>query len=299
MHISGLDLNLLVALDALLTEHHVSRAARRVGLSQPAMSRALGRLRTMLADPLLVRTRRGMRPTPRGLALAAPLHRILSEIDSTLAGAAPFEPSTCRRSFRIATADYGAAVIVPPLLRWLAARSPDLELEVLGLDDVVSKLERGELDFVLAPRLTTPAGVVWRRLFSERFVCVVDPRHAGSSARLSLDQFCASRHVVVAPTFRPGNPVDVALERRGRSRRIGLRVPSFLTAPLMVVGTPLVTSSPERIASMLAPGLGLRVHEPPIPLGGFTISLGWHEALRADPAHAWLREAIATVAAAC
>jgi DNA-binding transcriptional LysR family regulator len=289
-HIERIDLNLLTALDALLAERHVSRAAARLGITQPATSRALARLRAALGDPLLVRTGRGMRPTPRALALAAPLHRLLGELDDVVAAAPTFEPARAQRRFRIATADYGAAVLVPPLLAHLRRAAPGVALAVTEASgDVAAQLEAGELDFALMPRRAGPAGLIWKTLFTERFVCLT---RAGLVPRLTLDRFCALGHVVVTPRGRPGNPVDDALARRGRTRTIALTVPSFLAAPLAVVDTDCVTTTPARIAARLAAPLGLAIHAPPIALGGLTIALGWHEAMRADPGHAWLRALI-------
>lgn len=295
-HIRRLEAELLVALDALLVENHVSRAAARAGITQPAMSRALARLREAIGDPLLVRTGRGMRPTPRATALAAPLHRLLVELDDAFA-VREFDPSRTQRVFRVATADYGCAVLVPPLLGYLARHAPAVELVVTSVDgDYHEALEAGRIDLVVAPRRRGPAGMVWRPLFEDRFVTVARADHP-ELGKLTLARFCALDHVVVTTAGTSPSAIDAVLARVGRTRRIALRVPSFLAAPIAVAGSTAITTTPARIAELFAAPFGLALHAPPIAMPGLSISLGWHERVRADPAHAWLRAAVQRIGA--
>jgi DNA-binding transcriptional LysR family regulator len=136
--------------------------------------------------------------------------------------------------------------------------------------------------------------MIWTRLFAERFVCLARRGHPRIGRRLTLDVFCDLGHVVVAPTGRPGSPVDELLARRGRTRRIAAQVPSFLVAPMLVAGSDLVVTTPERIAAFFVE-LGLSIHAPPVDVPGFTISVGWHERFRAEPGHAWFRGVVAEV----
>jgi DNA-binding transcriptional LysR family regulator len=295
-HLSRLDLNLLLSLHVLLDERSVSRAAARVGLSQPAMSRALTRLRDHLGDPLLLRSGRGMTVTPRAEALAAPLRALLGDLEALLGRRPTFHPPSARRTFRLATADYGAAVLIPPLVRRLAREAPGATVEVHPAPaDLAEALEAGRLDVVVIPRRAQARGLVWRRLFTERFVCAVRAGHPLVGRKgLTLDAYCELGHVVVTPSGRPGSAVDEALARHKRKRRVVLQVASFLVAPLVVASSDLIVTTPARIARQFA-DLRLALHPPPLSVPGFTVALGWHERFRGDPAHAWFRGVVAEV----
>lgn len=298
-HMASIDLNLLLALDALLTERHVTRAAERVGITQPAMSRSLQRLRALFGDPLLVRTAQGMIPTPRAEALAAPLDRVLDEIAGWVRDRATFDPAQAVRHFRIASADFGAMVLLPPLLRRISAEAPGIDVAVVSLpQDLGAALTAGEIDLVLAPpRKDTASAVVWKPLFDEGFVTVVRRDHPLVGERLTLEQFVSLPQISVAPEGRPGNLLDDALAERGLSRRVVLRVPNFLVPPLLLAESDLILTTAERIAWRFASLLPLRILPAPLPLPRFTIAMGWHEYRRADAAHAWLRGLVSDVGA--
>jgi DNA-binding transcriptional LysR family regulator len=290
-----MDLNLLLSLHALIEEASVSRAAARVGITQPAMSRALGRLREHLGDAILVRTGRGMRLTPRAASLAVSLRALLTELDALVGARPSFDPASARRTFEVATADYGAAVLLPPLLDRLARVAPGVGVRIHPVpEDLAPALEAGRFDVAVIPRRDDAPGMIWTRLFAERFVCLARRGHPRIGRRLSLDVFCELGHVVVAPTGRPGSAVDELLARRGRARRIAAQVPSFLVAPLLVAGSDLIVTTPARIADRFGE-LGLSTHPPPIEVPGFTIAVGWHERFRAEPGHAWFRGVVADV----
>jgi DNA-binding transcriptional LysR family regulator len=302
VHLEALDLNLLVALRALLSERHVTRAAARVGLSQPAMSHALSRLRELLGDPLLVRTPSGMRPTPRAEAMTAPLERALEEIGRLISSPAPFDPRLSTRKFRIASNDYMELVLFPRLLRKLWHEAPSIDVRIINLGgDVSADLAEGRLDVAMGVvgQLTSadgPRGLRSRNLVSDGFVCVVREEHPVVKKRLTLDDFVALPHALVAPRGDGGSVVDSALARIGKTRRVAVEIPHFLVAPHVVRETDLVLTLAARIAVTLAPLLGLRQIPPPLELPGFTMSMVWHERQHVDPAHVWLRDLIATVA---
>jgi DNA-binding transcriptional LysR family regulator len=293
MHSLLIESSLLVPLEALLQERHVSRAAARVGLTQSAMSRVLARLREALGDPLLVRSGRSMTLSPRAERLREPLRAALANLERVLAKDDAFDPATTRRSFRVATVDYGAAVAIVPLMSRITARSPnvDVAVEPLGADSL-DELESGTLDFVLAPHRKASAGVVWTRLLTDRFVSVVRERHPKVRTTLDLDLFCALSHVVVVPERRATNAVDKLLADLGRERRVSLRVPSFLVALHAIADSDMILTTPESIARIFARKLDLRVLAPPVSLGPLSLSLAWHERHRADPSHLWLRKMI-------
>ena len=304
VHLESLDLNLLVALRALLAERHVTRAAARVGLSQPAMSHALARLRDLLGDPLLVRTPSGMRPTARAEAMTLPLERALEDLGRALASPAPFEPQKATRKFRIATNDYMELVLFPRLLARVWAEAPNVDIRLVNLvGDGSGELAEGRIDLAMGVVARfggpAPAGALrTQRLLSDRFVCVVREGHPVVKKRLSMSDFIALPHALVAPRGDSGGVVDTALARLGKKRRVAVEVPHFLVAPHIVRETDLVLTLAERIAKTLAPLLGLRQMAPPLELEGFSMTMVWHERQHADPAHEWLRGVVKSTAKA-
>ncbi|MBX3264602.1 MAG: LysR family transcriptional regulator [Labilithrix sp.] len=300
VHLERLDLNLLVALRALLAERHVTRAAARVGLTQPAMSHALARLRAALDDPLLVRTRSGMTLTARAAELAEPLERALADLSRLLAPPGAFEPARSSRTFRVATSDYVELVLMPAVLArvWREAPNVVVKLRTLGRHGI-EELDAGQVDVALGPLAALErVSVLAQRVLRERFVCVVRGDHPAVGRRLSLDRFLSLPHALITPRGESGGIVDTALARLGARRRIAVEVPHFLVAPFLVEKTDVVLTLAERVARALAPSVRLRILSPPreLDLPGFDVSLVWHERDRADPAHAWFRGLIADVA---
>jgi len=282
------DLDLLVVLDALLEEEHVGRAARRLGRTPSATSRALGRLRTQFDDELLVRTGHGMRPTARALSLQGPLRRWLLDADRLLQPGEDFEPSRAQRTFRVCTADYGALLVVEPFFHRIVRDYPAIDVDLRPFDGHSEPaLEAGELDLLIGPRLRSAAGVIWGELFVDDFVCLVWREHP--VRRLTLRRYVELPHVLVAPTGRPGSVVDDALARIGERRRVALRTPSFLSVPSALVGSQCVTTLPRRVAEPFAAQYPLRLLEAPLELPRFTMCYAWHEVHRADAGHRWFR----------
>jgi DNA-binding transcriptional LysR family regulator len=292
------DLNLLVAFDALVAEGNVTRAAERVGLTQPAMSHALARLRKVVGDPLFLRTPQGMTPTPRAVELVEPVRRALAEIDRALHQQNRFDPGAAKRSFTLATVDFGSLVVVPPLLARLRRDAPGVDLVVrqLRTEAIEKQLAEGEVDVAIG--VLYDENEAWRmsrRLFDDRFVCVLREGHPALAGPLTLDAFCALDHALIAPRGRRGGFVDTALARLGRRRRVALCIPHFLAAPIVVAQSDLILTLPERIAKSFAAILPLRIVDPPLEVEGFSTSAFWHELAARDPAHAWLRQTIVDV----
>jgi DNA-binding transcriptional LysR family regulator len=298
--LAGIDLNLVRALDALLAERHVTRAAVRLGISQSAASHALARVRTLLDDPLLVRGPRGtMTLTTRAAQLAPVVHRLLDEIAAALRGGAAFDPATSRRVFHVGTSDYGELVLLPRLVERLTRVGPGIDLWVHAFsghgDDA---LVEGALDLVVAPPrgVARPAGCYEKILFDETFTCIVRAGHALAGARLTLARYCAASHVLVAPRGTPGSIVDDALAAVGRTRRVALAVPHFLVVPHIVAGSEHVATLATRVAATFSDALGLVRMAPPLALPGFQIAVAWHERNQHDDAHRWLRAQFLEVA---
>jgi DNA-binding transcriptional LysR family regulator len=296
-HAERVDLNLLVVLQRLLETGSVTAAAERLRLSQPAVSRALGRLRDTFGDALFVRTPEGLRPTPRAEQLRADLGSVLARIDDLLAGPDTFSPPESTRTFKIATADYGESVLLPHLLRELANRAPGISLRVLPIGGAwESALAEGEWDLCWAPRRKAGAGIVWTHLFDERFAFVVRKGHPATRGPLTLARFAAIPQIAIAPEGRGRNPLDDRLARLGTKRRVVAQVPSFLVVSPLVAGADLGVTLPRRIVDLLARRWELAVLDLPFDMPGFDLSQAWHERFRHDPAHAWFRQLVASVA---
>jgi DNA-binding transcriptional LysR family regulator len=287
--IKTMDLNLLKALDALLDESSVTRAAARLGLTQPAMSGMLTRLRESFDDPLFVRAQRGVVPTRRALELAQPVKEVMRGIGALLQPQA-FDPGTASLTLSIAATDYALRAVAVPFLSALRRRAPAMRVAVLPIDDgrLQSQLERGEIDLALVTPDSAAPELHARRLFDEDYVCVMRADHPAAAGPLSLDGFCALDHALVSYAgggFR--GVTDDALAALGRQRRVTLSVKSFLILPEILRASDLVAVVPRRLAAGMA---GLAVFEPPVAIAGFTKVVAWHERTHRDPGHRWLRE---------
>jgi DNA-binding transcriptional LysR family regulator len=301
-NLAAVDLNLLVALRALLHERHVTRAAKSVGLSQPAMSHALGRLRELFDDPLLVRTPRGMQPTPRAEEIAPALGRALEDLGRIVTAPEEFDPARSRRAFTLIADDYTELVLFPKLLARIWKDAPGIDIRVRpqharSLDDLVE----GRADFAFVPAIrqrSTSSGVVIQNVLHEDYVCVVRADHPRVKKKISLADYLALPHALIAPRGESGSVVDSALGRLRRSRRVAVEIPHFLVAPHVVRATDVVLILAERVAAVMAKPFGLRVLEPPAELGltGFDVFFAWHERQRSDAAHAWLRRLLGEIA---
>lgn len=291
------DLNLLVALDALLQEENVTHAARRLGLSTPAASHALARIRERLGDPILVRAGRRMVLTPRAEALRPQVRSLVEEATRALSPAAPFSPRELTRTFTIFTTDHVLLVLGPALDRLLREEAPGVSLRFLpsASDDWIP-LRDGRADLSICLLGHFPPEFRTRKLFTDRFVCAVREGHPRVGRRLTLEQYLALDHLVVAPLGRRSH-VDEVLEERGLERRIRRVVPYFLSGLLMAAASDDVLTVSDRAAAALAPTLRLRLVEPPLPLPPYALHLLWHPRLEDEPATRWLREVLVRAAA--
>lgn len=292
-NIASLDLNLLKALDALLDTRSVTLAAARLGLSQPAVSGMLARLRDVFGDPLFVRAQRGLLPTPRALSLAVPLRRALAELEGLVKPVA-FDPATATGPVRIAATDYAQAALVLPLLRLLRRQAPGLRVAVRPVEaGFVDNLAAGTLDLALVTPQMATNSLRARRLFDETYVCILREGHPDANG-LDLDRFCALDHAIMShdgTQFR--GTTDTALDAVGRSRNVVATLPSFLVLMNLVRGSDTIAMIPRRLVDG-AEGLVLR--DPPIAVPGFTKVAVWHERMHHDPAHAWMRDRLAGLA---
>lgn len=299
VQLQAVDLNLLIALEAMLSERSVTRAGLRIGLTPSAMSHALARLRTTFGDDLLVRTRGGMVATARGEQMLAPLRRALEDLSAMIAGPGGFDPASSRREFTIATTDYVEAVLLPPLLAGVSAEAPGVLLRVHALEssDVAEPLERGTHDVAVGVAFDTSPGLQQQALFDETMVLVCRKGHPLVKRNIDLATYLQLRHVMVSVRGGSTSAVDEQLAALGHRRQITLLVPHFLAAPLIVACSDLVMTTPARIIEKLGEALGLRVLAPPFTVPGFTVRQVWHERQQDDPGHLWLRRQVFAAAA--
>jgi len=291
----SLDLELLRVLHHLLEESSVTRAGRRLGLTQSTVSHALGRLREAFSDPLLVRAGRGLVLTPRAEALRPALARVLADIHRLVHHETQFDPARSSRSFALLCPDLLAAFL-PPLLRRLLAEAPLVRLETrppIGLD-VEAALALGSVDVALSAARDTGSGLRQRVLGRVRF-CVLARRGHPAVKGGVLDRagWLAHPHVVVGTGGGGGGFVEAAVVTAGVRRRVGFVAPSFLAAPYALVGTDYLLAAPRELVAGIARQLRLDVHEPPIAIPRVRVAMSWHERNDVDPAQRWLRGVLA------
>jgi LysR family nod box-dependent transcriptional activator len=300
MDLASVDLNLLVAFDALMDERSVTRAAGRLSLSQPGMSNTLARLRKLFGDPLLVREGLTLVPTPRADALRQPVHDALAIIRAALDQRTGFDPVADQATWTVSCSDYSLLMLIGPLVRRLAAGAPGVTIRALPrAPDPVGLLRASAADLVIEPAEIMPdAQLASQRLFADRWLCCVWAGNAAVGDEMTMDTYLRLGHLVYSMgRGQPTSIVDQHLERSRVLRRIEFTVESFLLVPFLLEGTDLVTVVPERAVPHLRRSAAIRVLEPPVPLPAITEMLWWHPRHTANPAHAWIRGRIAEVAA--
>ena len=293
-NLSGLDLNLLLTLDALLTEQNVTRAAARLHLSQPSVSVQLAKLRESLGDPLLLPGPRGMRPTARADALREPLRQALRALDHAIASPQPFDPALASLTWRIAASDYSEYSVLLPALDGLRQAAPHCRLALLEIPStrLSAAMEHDKLDLAIFTRTGAPPELRSRFLFDENYRLVCRHDHPELQRAPDLAQFCQLEHVIVSPDGGGfAGSTDEALAKMGLSRNVVLSVPHFSFVSAVLSRTNLVAMLPERL---VRDDPALRVLDAPIEIAGFEKMMLWPERMHRDPAHQWLREFIAS-----
>lgn len=299
MDLHGFDLNLLVALDALLREKSVTNAGRRVHLSQSAMSGALSRLRHAFNDELLVPGRRGMTLTPLAESLVEPVASILRDTQDTLSAHVHFDPSRSRRTFTVAASDYATTVLLGDVVRELSAHAPNATLVILPLRDGMEELDDLDIDLYILPQAIIPPARPHELLFRDTFTCLVCRNNAEVRDRLTLDQFMALGHVVVSFTDdRRTGCDDRFAPQMGLERRAEVVVSNFHALPGLIVGTNRVATIQMRLAKKLASSYPIRIVGLPVPLPPLDEAMLWHPRFEREPAHLWFRTLLKRVASA-
>jgi DNA-binding transcriptional LysR family regulator len=291
MNITDVDLNLLRVFDAVLRSRGVTAAAAGLGLTQPAVSNALARLRALLGDPLFVRTPSGVDPTPFARELAEPVRQALALLDSALAHGPGFDPAASTRAFRFYMSDLGQIEFLPPLIERVQRAAPGVRLEAVALEveDIAAALAAGALDLAVGflPGLGPP--VRRRALFRDPYLCLMRADHPIRS--LTKKKLLEASHALV--TYRGGHRVvEEALERAGLGRRIALRLPHFTVVPMVLERTDLICTLPARVARVFERRGKLKSLPPPVAIPPADVGVHWHERFESDPGNRWLRELV-------
>ncbi|WP_270729378.1 LysR family transcriptional regulator [Shimia sp. Alg240-R146] len=304
MNLAAFDLNLLKVLDALLIEGSTTRAATRVGLSQPAVSAALGRLRVALDDPLFVRDGTALRPTDFASSLREPIRAHLSGLEQTLAGAGPFDPADCDASFRISGSDYFSVMLLPMLMQRLGSTAPKVKLSFVDLIHPGNLHEMGRMDVDIALPCThdIPANIVAEPMFWSAWQIVSRTGHPrlaragiGDGGDIPIDLYCDMDHVVFSSEGLHSSYEDQVLSTLGRSRRVTLAVGSFRDLYETVAGSDLLAVLPGTLARAVADRFGLALHPMPFPMEPALLWVAWNRWQTDEPAHRWLRGEIANL----
>lgn len=291
MRFKRLDLNLLVALDVLLAERSITRAARRLNLSQSATSGVMARLREYFDDELLVQVGRNMVPTPLADSLAQPVRSVLLQIQSTIETKPGFDPLTSERHFRVVASDYPATVILAECARQLKLRAPGVTLETIAPDDAAFQLlERAEVDLLIMPTSFLSDEHPRETLYEDSYTCAVWKDNSIVGDTLTLEQYMALGHV----TVRFGANRQAAFEENfltgaGLARRIEVTAASFSTQPQFIIGTDRAATMHLRLARVFAGYYPLRLLALPVEIPSLQMSMQWHKSMDKDLSHMWLR----------
>jgi len=296
MDIRKVDLNLLVVFDLLLRLRSVSRAAEALGMSQPAMSLALRKLRTAFGDPLFVRGSRGVSPTPRAEQLAVPVQHVLDQIKNDVLRQPSFDPATTDRTFTFNMADVGELVFLPRLYAHLKAVAPGANIRTVSTPpgELVEAMQSGEVDLAVGyfPGLQG-AAIYQQRLFSHSFVCILRKDHPLSGGQITKKQFLEAQHAVVHQEGKSHELFEEALAAQGLRRRIVLSIPHFLAIPLVIAESDLIVTVPYAIGVSFAKMANLKLLRPPIEVGPAEVKQHWHARFHHDQVSRWIRGVVA------
>jgi len=300
MDFHGIDLNLLVAFNALMNERNVTRAAIQTGVSQPAMSAALSRLRILLGDPLFQRSNAGLIPTPRARDLASPIAAALQQIEQAMITRPVFQPETARVTFKIGLQDYPTVVLLPTLMQALEQTWPGVSLNVVAFNDrnaAVDLLDAGAIDVAIGvPPTNMDARIVTRPLLHDEFVTIVSSEHQAAREPMSLETYLDLQHVLVSPEGELHGLVDQILAQQGKQRRLVLTVPNIFAVPAVIARTHMAATILKRVALHSQTSHQLTLFSPPLALPEIEFHLIWHRRSDNSPAQVWFRELIAKYA---
>lgn len=298
MDFHGIDLNLLVAFNALMNERNVTRAAIQTGVSQPAMSAALSRLRILLGDPLFQRSNAGLIPTPRARELAPPIAAALQQIEQAMIIQPVFQPKTAQVTFKLGLQDYPTVVLLPTLMQALEQTCPGVALNVVSFNDrnaAVDLLDAGAIDMAIGvPPTNGDARILTRPLLRDEFVTIVSREHQAARESMDLQTYLELRHVLVSPEGELHGLVDQTLAQQGKQRKLVLTVPHLFAVPAVIARTHMAATILKRVALHSQTSHQLMLFSPPLALPEIVFDLIWHRRSNPSPAQIWFREFIAT-----
>lgn len=296
MNLQTIDLNLLLVFEALMSERNVTRAAKRLGLSQPAMSNALTRLRRTFDDPLFLRTTAGMTPTPLAQSLSGPVSGALAQLRDVLEEKREFDPAASEQVFHLLTNDYVEILLLPRLLQTLSEHSSRVRLRLHRPRTLFEPPSASALtdsfDLAIgfyADTLTLDSSIRSEKLWEEKNVCITGERHPTVRGKITLRQYAEAARVAVFYKDQGPGVIDTLLAQKGYHRQAVIQVPHFASIPFAVADTELIAAVPERLAAKFCGQLKLQVLPLPFNLPPFRMTLLWHERFHNDPAHQWLR----------
>jgi LysR family nod box-dependent transcriptional activator len=299
MRFHRLDLNLLVALDILVAERSITRAAIRLNLSQSATSGVLARLREYFVDELLVQVGRNMVLTPLAVSLATPVRDVLLQIQTTIESRQAFDPASSERHFRVISSDYPSTVLLADMARRLHIVAPKVTMEIMAPQDgYLEQVDRGEVDLLIMPEKYLSVHQPSVKLFEDNYSCVVWASNTVVGNTLTLEQFMAMGHVVtIFGLQRPGTSFEEwVLKNAGLERRIEARTNTFSSMPQFVIGTARIATMHTRLARVCAHYFPLRLLPPPMEIPPLVECMQWHRFYEKDPAHMWFRQLLCEVA---
>jgi len=301
MDFHGIDLNLLVAFNALMNERNVTRAATQVGVSQPAMSAALSRLRKFFGDPLFLRSADGLLPTARARDLSEPISKALLQIESTLVKKPQFVPENASLTFKLGLSDYPAFVLLPALLQLLEKKAPGVSLNVHAFSDrdhAVDLLDAGAIDAAIGvPPTHVDGRILTLPVLRDEFVTIVANDHPAARRGMSMKNYLELQHALVSPEGELYGIVDQALAQQGKKRKLALTLPQMFAVPAIVAQTRMTATVMKRVALHSPAGRQLVLFPPPITLPEIVFDLIWHRRNDSHPAQLWFRGLISECAA--
>lgn len=302
MDFHGIDLNLLAAFDALMSECNVTRAATRVGVSQPAMSAALSRLRKLLGDPLFLRSAEGLLPTPRARALAEPISQALRQLEATLVRKPDFVPAVAKLTVNLGLSDYPAFVVLPALLEALTEQAPGISVNVHAFNDrdhAVDLLDAGAIDVAIGvPPTHSDGRILTRPILRDEFVTIIASKHPAARRGMNMKTYLSLPHALASPEGQRHGLVDQALAQLGQQRTLALTLPHMFALPAIVARTGMTATVMKRVALQSPAGRQLAFFPPPVTLPEIVFYLIWHRRSDGHQAQKWLRTLIESIALA-
>jgi DNA-binding transcriptional LysR family regulator len=290
--IDNFDLNLLRIFDSLWRHRHLGRASEELGVSQPALSHSLKRLREQIGDALFIKSRNGVQPSSRAVDLAPIVQSILASVRQSVLLAPAFDPLTAQRTFAIAMSDLGEMTFLPKMLGILATKAPGVDIVTVSMPprDLMAVLQRGEVDLAMGyfPDLQG-SDIFQQRLFHHGFVCLVSSRHPLARSGLTREQFLELSHAVVQTEGRTQEIVEQYLKTHGLKRRELLRCPHFLSIPMVIASTNLIVTVPESVGKVFSSTAGLCALQAPFDFPAYDVKQHWHRCQHDDPGNRWLR----------